>query len=174
MRVTHPQVHNRSSGANGGKCPEKCRNTLVGLASTAEGRLLMECDCAGDEDCERARARLETCGRRSVHLSARNDTVSRWECSRNPACLGTCGLHGLSAQLMYFSPCNPPIVAEKRSGSACRTRSAARRSSTTTTTAAPCLGEGVARSAAGTASPSSVDRRRPPSWRAASAAARTR
>ena len=70
-----PKVNNRSAG---GKCPEKCRNTLVGLASTAEGRLLMECDCAGDDDCESTRNRLEACGRHSVRLAARNDTVSRY------------------------------------------------------------------------------------------------
>ena len=102
--IKHPQVHNRSSGggAGGGKCPEKCRNTLVGLASTAEGRLLMECDCAGDEDCERARARLETCGRHSVHLSARNDTVSRSECRRNTACFGTWGSYSIVGSIDVF------------------------------------------------------------------------
>ena len=38
----------------------------------------MECDCAGDADCESTRNRLEACGRHSVRLAARNDTVSRY------------------------------------------------------------------------------------------------
>ena len=38
----------------------------------------MECDCAGDVDCESTRNRLEACGRHSVRLAARNDTVSRY------------------------------------------------------------------------------------------------
>jgi len=85
----HDLVNHRSGG--GGKCPEKCRNTLVGLASTAEGRLLMECDCAGDDDCEGTRNRLEACGRHAVRLAARNDTVSscgeaKWICLSDAEC----------------------------------------------------------------------------------------
>ena len=38
----------------------------------------MECDCAGDADCEGTRGRLEACGKHAVRLAARNDTVSRY------------------------------------------------------------------------------------------------
>ena len=81
----HDLVTNRTD-----ECAEKCKNTLVGLASTDEGGKLLDCDCGGDVDCETTRARLEAC-RESVLYATRNDTVvtcaeAQWICMADAEC----------------------------------------------------------------------------------------
>ncbi|XP_022913096.1 growth arrest-specific protein 1-like [Onthophagus taurus] len=71
------------------RCPDVCKNALIALTSTEEGKALMTCDC-NDEYCEDTKQRVEVC-RQQVMIAHHDDTivtcdVARMICQADPAC----------------------------------------------------------------------------------------
>jgi growth arrest-specific protein 1 len=70
-------------------CADPCKKALIALASTEEGRPLMNCRCTTVE-CERSRARVDFCEPQSLLAAADADVVScsiaQWICAVDSQC----------------------------------------------------------------------------------------
>ncbi|KRT84872.1 hypothetical protein AMK59_1527 [Oryctes borbonicus] len=70
-------------------CPGICRDSLIALTSTDEGKALMTCECS-DDVCEETKQRVDIC-RPEVIRANKNETVvnchvAQLICSADPAC----------------------------------------------------------------------------------------
>ena len=106
-------------------CSTNCKNTLVGLMSTPEGRKMMkvriktpqiqpfrltkfirfQCDCEGDQSCETAMHQMEAC-RASVVYATRFDTVvscteAQWICMADAECGKALEYYNFNCRAMF-------------------------------------------------------------------------
>ncbi len=98
-------------------CPERCKNTLVGLASTPEGRRLMNCACDEDDlDCKDAKSRVAPACRAPVLSATRaganvSCAEAEWICLADAEC---------AKALEYYESYCKAVFKGRRCSSRCR------------------------------------------------------
>lgn len=87
-------------------CSVRCRNTLIGLTSTPEGKRLMECTCEEDKECEKTKAAIAASCKDSVMRASLEDAVltcseARWICFADAECGKALDYYNLYCDSMF-------------------------------------------------------------------------
>jgi len=71
-------------------CNSHCQHSLIALMSTHEGKRLMKCNCAGDEQCQRVKSNVQPCQDAVTYAIKPQTQVSctqaRWICAADAPC----------------------------------------------------------------------------------------